>query len=71
MELVTPDYGLIIWSVIVFTAFILAFVALISILRNDDLSRKEVLLWTIAVFFIPFFCPFIYFKFLRGNIKHN
>jgi hypothetical protein len=72
MELVVPENGLIIWSLILAAIFIFWIVALINILRNDFKGPNEKLIWIVVVIFVPFLGSVLYFAIGRNNrIKHN
>jgi hypothetical protein len=50
MELVAPEYGLVVWTLLSLASILFSIIALVSILRNNGLDQKETLGWTIVVF---------------------
>ncbi len=62
MELLTPDYSILIWTIgIGLLNLILFLVALISILKNEFTDSTIKLMWVLIVLFVPFFGPIVYF----------
>lgn len=62
MELLTPDYGILIWTIgIGLLNLILFLVVLISILKNEYTDSTIKLMWVLIVLFVPFFGPIVYF----------
>lgn len=66
MELITPDYGLLIWTLFNILALILMLTAIFSILKNDFKDSKSKLTWLIGAIFLPIVGPILYFR-----RKHN
>ncbi|RYF77356.1 MAG: hypothetical protein EON98_16475 [Chitinophagaceae bacterium] len=62
MKLVTPEYGLAVWTFLCLTALVLSVVAIISILRNQKIGSIESLGWIVLVMFVPFIGAIVYFK---------
>jgi len=72
MELITPEYSLLSWTLIALTAFGFWFLALIDILRHRFGGNHEKLIWVLVVLFLPVLGSFLYFIIGRGHrIKHN
>lgn len=63
MQLLTPDFGFLIWIFIgIGLINLLLFLgALISILKNDFTDSTVKLMWVLIVLFVPFFGPIVYF----------
>jgi len=54
MEILTPDIGLLIWTLLSLTSFVFFMIALIGLLRNrywPDTTTK--LMWAIIIIFVP------------------
>ncbi|MDB5197096.1 MAG: hypothetical protein JWP88_1467 [Flaviaesturariibacter sp.] len=65
MDLFVPNFGLIVWSIIIpFTFLVLA---LIDILRNHFKGQNEKLIWILAVVFFPVIGAILYFIIGRRN----
>jgi hypothetical protein len=65
MQLLSPDYGLIVWTILLIVAAIFMATALVHLLFYKKAGSKELLLWLLAIILIPVFGPLIYFKSLR------
>jgi Phospholipase_D-nuclease N-terminal len=62
MELMTPEYSLLLWTLFSLLSLVLSVIALLHIIRNRYLSRRETLGWIIAVLFIPILGSVLYFN---------
>jgi len=72
MELVNPSVGLIFWTLLFLSCFLLWLIALVQILRYRFKSQNEKLIWVLVILFVPFFGPLLYFVIGRKNqIKSN
>jgi len=61
MELITMDIGLLIWTLLSLSSFVLFLIALIGLLRNrhwPDTTTK--LMWAIIIIFVPTIGPVLY-----------
>lgn len=68
MELLTPSYGLIFWTV----CSLLGLVTLVDVLIKRFKGRNEKLAWILVVLFVPFLGAIFYLVFGRKNrIKLN
>jgi len=69
MELITPDYALLIWTIAVFVFWTLA---LVDILRHQFKGNYEKLIWVLVVLFLPILGSILYFVIGRSHrIKYN
>jgi len=72
MELLTPSFGLIFWTLFSLVWFLLWLAALVHILRYGFKSQNEKLTWVVIILFVPFLGPTLYFLMGRKNkIKSN
>ncbi len=62
MELITPDIGLIIWTILCLLALTLMMVAIFSILKNDFKDTRAKLTWLIGSILLPIIGPILYFQ---------
>ena len=60
MELLMPSIGLIIWMIILFSCFGLTIVAVIKLVRNNELDILTKLFWSTLVVFVPVIGPILY-----------
>jgi hypothetical protein len=68
MELLTPSYGLIFWTVCI----LLGLVTLVDVLIRRFKGRSEKLAWIVVVLLVPFLGAILYFVIGRKNrIKLN
>jgi uncharacterized membrane protein YhaH (DUF805 family) len=69
MELLAPELGIIIWTVIILLllGLIPTFIALINILKNDFKDSTIKLIWVLVAFF-PFIGPILCFFIGRNQI---
>jgi ABC-type transport system involved in cytochrome bd biosynthesis fused ATPase/permease subunit len=70
MEILTPEYGLIIWTTLSLVAFISMSICIYSILTNEFNDNKTKLIWLIGVIFLPIVGPLVYFKNKKKIINH-
>jgi hypothetical protein len=61
MELLTPEYGLLVWSILALIALVLSIAAVINILRNDKFTWIESLGWITFVIIVPIIGAILYF----------
>ena len=66
MDLIAPEIGLFVWSIVVLLMIILPILALISILKNR-FKDNDKLIWTLVVLLLPFFGSVLYF--IMGRSK--
>jgi hypothetical protein len=62
MELITPSYGLLIWTLLNILALTLMLSAVFSILKNDFKDSNSKLTWLIGSIFLPIVGPILYFQ---------
>ncbi len=75
MELLSPEFGLMFWMLVVFVVccgIIPAMLALISILKNDFKDSTTKLMWVLIVIFLGLLGAILYFTIGRNQtIKNN
>jgi len=72
MELLTPSFGLIFWTLFSSCWFLSWLIALVDILRSDFKHQNEKLIWVLVILFVPVLGPILYFVIGRKNkIKFN
>ena len=72
MELVTPAFGLILWTLLCLPWLILWIVALVDILKSDFRGQFDKLIWILVILLIPFLGSILYFVIGRKNkVKLN
>jgi len=72
MELLTPSFGLIFWTLFCLCCFLLWLIALVDILRHGFKGQNEKLIWLLVILFVPFFGPILYYFIGRKNkLKSN
>ena len=62
MELIKPEFGLIIWTIFSLLALILMLLAIYSILTTDFKESNNKLTFLIGVIFLPILGPMVYLK---------
>lgn len=62
MQIVTPDIGLICWTLFSFAAIALFFAALISIFRRSFTTPREAMFWMLIILFMPILGAVLYFS---------
>ena len=68
MELLTPDTGLLIWTLLSLTSLVLFVVALINLLRNHHWPNTTTkLIWAMGIIFIPTIGPVLYLTIGRNQ----
>jgi hypothetical protein len=72
MELITPEYALLIWTIVIITVIGFWLFALIDILRHQFRGNYEKLIWVLVVLFLPILGSILYFIIGRSHrIKYN
>ena len=71
MEILNPEYGLLIWTVLSFVAFSAMTVGIYSILTNDIKDSKTKLTWLIGVILLPIVGPLVYFVNKKNIIRQQ
>jgi SNF family Na+-dependent transporter len=71
MDILTPQHGLIIWTILSLVAFISMIVGIYSILTNDFKDSKTKLTWLIGIILLPIVGPFVYFKNKKNIIRQQ
>jgi hypothetical protein len=72
MQLLTPEFGLLTWSLFLLGLIFMWVIALADILRHEFQGSNEKLIWVLVVIFMPFLGSLLYFIIGRQNrIKHN
>lgn len=61
MELLTPSAALILWMSLMLLTLLLPILAVISLLRSEYRDSTTKLIWLIAILFLPFVGPVLYF----------
>jgi hypothetical protein len=62
MEIVTPDIGLICWTLLCFAILVLHIATLVSIFRRSFTNPSEARFWLLLVLFLPIIGPVLYFR---------
>lgn len=62
MEILTPEYGLIMWTALSLVAFIAMSIGIYSVLTNDFKDSRTKLTWLIGIILLPIVGPLVYFK---------
>lgn len=62
MELLTPDYGLLIWTALTLISLLLIIYSFIHLIRNEGLSSSVSLQWALVIFFVPILGAILYLK---------
>ncbi len=60
MELISPNFGLMLWMTISALIIILPLIALIDLLRSR-FEGNDKLVWTLVIIFVVLFGPVLYF----------
>jgi hypothetical protein len=69
MEILAPDLGLLLWSLLALVSLALMPIALIILLRNNNADKITKMIWVIVIVFVPTFGPLIYLVIGRKQIK--
>jgi hypothetical protein len=69
MELTTPEYSLLFWTLFSLLSLVLSVIALLHTIGNRYLTRRETLGWIIAVWFIPILGSVLYFNAFKKSNK--
>jgi hypothetical protein len=70
MELLTPEYGLMVWTAFCFIMLLLIAYAFIKLIRNNDLTSSARLGWALVIIFVPVLGAVLYLRANRpGNSK--
>ncbi len=67
MEVVTPEMGLLIWTVIMLVTIGLPVIALINLVRSSFKDSTTKLVWVIIIVFMPFIGSILYFLIGRNQ----
>jgi divalent metal cation (Fe/Co/Zn/Cd) transporter len=67
MELVEPNVGLIVWTILYLACFGLTIVAVIRLVQNNELEMLAKLFWATLIVFVPVIGPIIYI--FRNKIR--
>ncbi len=60
MELLTPDTGLLIWTLLPLTSLALFVLALIGLLRKTSWPDTTTKIWALVIIFVPSIGPILY-----------
>ena len=72
MQLLTPEFPLLFWTLLGLGGLFFWVFALVDILRNNFKGDNEKMIWVMVVIFVPFLGTILYFIIGRQNrIKHN
>ena len=69
MELYSPSYGLLIWTILSLGFLALTLVAIFKILKSNTVNSTTKLVWLIAVIFLPHLGSIFYFSFGRKQLR--
>ena len=67
MELLTPDYSLIIWTAFCFITLFLIAYAFIKLIQNDNLTSSARLQWALVIMFVPILGAILYLIANKSN----
>lgn len=70
MELIQPDYGLVLWSIFSICVLFFLVLAIVSISKSDKDSDAK-LLWLLVVIFLPLIGTLVYFFKGRSHRINN
>lgn len=70
MEFVTPEFGMIFWTILFVVSMLFPILSLISILRNR-FKDNDKLIWILVVLFMPLIGSILYFVMGRPSNKRN
>ncbi len=71
MELITPEYGLIFWSIFILCLLIVWILTIVSIAKSDFIDHRTKLMWGLVVFFLPFIGTLLYYSIGRNQRINN
>jgi DMSO reductase anchor subunit len=71
MDLLQPSSGLLIWTILCILSLVLFIVALISLLRNEQMHRTTKLMWAIIIIFVPLIGSILFFTIGRSEKRTN
>jgi Phospholipase_D-nuclease N-terminal len=71
MELITPEYGLIIWSIFAICLLLVWILAIVSIAKSDFIDHRTKLMWGLVVFFLPYIGTLLYYSIGRNQRINN
>ncbi|MEO6723587.1 MAG: PLDc N-terminal domain-containing protein [Ferruginibacter sp.] len=60
MELLTPELGLLVWTLLSFLSLVLLVIALIMFLRTNYPNPITKLVWTLVIMFVPTIGPILF-----------
>jgi phosphoglycerol transferase MdoB-like AlkP superfamily enzyme len=67
MELLTPQFGLLFWTLLSGVDLLLTIFALIKLRQNQTLSSGSKLSWFFIIAFVPFAGAIIYLNVCKGD----
>jgi glucan phosphoethanolaminetransferase (alkaline phosphatase superfamily) len=62
MELLTPEIGLILWTLLAFINILLCIIFILKLAKNKLIDPTTKLVWLLAIIFIPFAGLILYLK---------
>jgi hypothetical protein len=60
MEIITPEAGLFVWSLISLLHLSLSVLSVIKLARNKSIEPAKKLVWVLGIIFVPFIGPLTY-----------
>ena len=71
MQLITPEYGLILWSIFAICLLAVWILAMASIAKSDFIDYRTKLMWGLVVFFLPLIGTLLYYAIGRNQRINN
>jgi len=66
MDIISPELGIVFWTILLVLVLVLLLIALINILMNR-FNGNDKLIWVLIVLLLPFFGSITYFVIGRSN----
>lgn len=60
MELLSPDFELLIWTLLAFLGLILMIIALVTLLRSNDNNLRSEFKWLVFILLVPIIGSVLY-----------
>ena len=67
MELITPEYGLVIWTALCSITLFLLVYAFIKLIQNNNLTSSARLQWALVILFVPILGAILYLTVNKSN----
>lgn len=71
MELIKPEYSLIIWGIFTIILLFIWILAIASILQSDFKDARAKSIWMLVIIFLPVIGSLLYFLIGRGQRINN